>query len=163
MVLCVRQHHVKKVTEEALGAGKPFLHVGACMLCMSGSSSRWQWDVCLGLARTLHIRCMYGIFGREMTKFTVIYGVCIWFRPTLRVLLLFAIQWNSCLRHTLTSHKRLCVGFATINHKWCAYDTLSGEIIKYTVIYIYGVYIQFWPTLSMCFAWGGCRWFLRNC
>ena len=26
-----------------------------------------------------HIRCMYGVFGREFTKCTVIYGVCIVF------------------------------------------------------------------------------------
>jgi len=29
----------------------------------------------VGLARTLYIRCLYGIFGREITKNTVIYGV----------------------------------------------------------------------------------------
>ena len=33
---------------------------------------------CVGLARTIHIRCMYGIFGREITKYTVIYGVYIY-------------------------------------------------------------------------------------
>jgi len=26
----------------------------------------------LGLARTKYIRCVYGIFGREITKYTVI-------------------------------------------------------------------------------------------
>jgi len=29
----------------------------------------------VGLARTIYIRCIYGIFGREITKYTVIYGV----------------------------------------------------------------------------------------
>jgi hypothetical protein len=29
----------------------------------------------LGLARTVYIRCVYGAFGREITKYTVIYGV----------------------------------------------------------------------------------------
>jgi hypothetical protein len=38
----------------------------------------------LGLARTIYIRCVYGIFGREITIYTVIYGVYIRFWPTLR-------------------------------------------------------------------------------
>jgi len=29
----------------------------------------------IGLARTIYIRCIYGMFGREITKYTVIYGV----------------------------------------------------------------------------------------
>ena len=37
----------------------------------------------LGLARTIHIQCIYGILGREITKFTAIYSVYIRFRPTL--------------------------------------------------------------------------------
>ena len=36
-----------------------------------------------GLARTICIRCVYGVFGRETTKFMVIYGVSIWFWPAL--------------------------------------------------------------------------------
>ena len=39
--------------------------------------------VCVGLARTIYIRCIYGIFGREISEYTVIYGVYIWFWPTL--------------------------------------------------------------------------------
>jgi hypothetical protein len=35
------------------------------------------------LARTIHIRCIYGISGRVITKYTVIYGVYIRFWPTL--------------------------------------------------------------------------------
>jgi len=38
---------------------------------------------CVGLARTIYIRFTYGIFGREITKYTVIYGVYIRFWPTL--------------------------------------------------------------------------------
>jgi hypothetical protein len=30
---------------------------------------------CVGLARTIYIRCIYDIFGREITKYTVIYSV----------------------------------------------------------------------------------------
>jgi len=36
--------------------------------------------VCIGLARTIFI---YGVFGSEITKYTVIYGVYIRFCPTL--------------------------------------------------------------------------------
>jgi hypothetical protein len=42
--------------------------------------------VLCGLARTIYIRCVYGDFGREVTKFTVVYGVYIRFWPTLRIL-----------------------------------------------------------------------------
>jgi len=37
----------------------------------------------LGLARTICIRCIYGINGREITRYTLIYGVYIRFWPTL--------------------------------------------------------------------------------
>jgi hypothetical protein len=45
----------------------------------------------LGLARTIYIRCIYGIFGREIIKYTVIYGVYIRFWPTLKYLILYPI------------------------------------------------------------------------
>jgi len=35
------------------------------------------------LARTINIMCIYGVFGRETTKYTVIYGAYIRFWPTL--------------------------------------------------------------------------------
>ena len=31
--------------------------------------------VYIGLARTIYIRFIYGIFGREITKYTAIYGI----------------------------------------------------------------------------------------
>ena len=44
----------------------------------------WPADVqMVELARTIYIRCLYGNFGREITKYTVIYGVYIRFWPTL--------------------------------------------------------------------------------
>ena len=36
-------------------------------------------------ARTIYIRCIYGIFGREITNYTVIYGAYIRFWPTLHI------------------------------------------------------------------------------
>ena len=41
------------------------------------------WVVCVGLARTIYTRCIYNVSGREITKYTVIYGVYIRFWPTL--------------------------------------------------------------------------------
>jgi hypothetical protein len=38
-----------------------------------------------GLARTLYIWCMYGIFGKEITEYTVIYNVYVQFWPTLEI------------------------------------------------------------------------------
>jgi hypothetical protein len=40
-------------------------------------------DRWIGLARTIYIRCIYGVFGREITRYTVIYGVYIRFWHTL--------------------------------------------------------------------------------
>jgi len=40
----------------------------------------------IGLARTIHIWCVYGIFGREITIYTVIYGVYIQFWPFLNMI-----------------------------------------------------------------------------
>ena len=37
------------------------------------------------MAITIYIRCLYGVFGREITIHTVIYGVYIQFWPTLAV------------------------------------------------------------------------------
>jgi len=42
------------------------------------------YNILVGLDRTIYIRCVYGIFGREITIYTVIFGVYIRFWPTLR-------------------------------------------------------------------------------
>ena len=41
----------------------------------------WTEQICtqVGLARTIYIRCIHGNFGREITKYTVIYGAYIRF------------------------------------------------------------------------------------
>ena len=41
--------------------------------------------VCVGLARTIYIRCTYGFFGLDITKYTVSIYVYIRFWPTLRM------------------------------------------------------------------------------
>jgi hypothetical protein len=51
--------------------------------CLFGTHHKWVLNtltnipnsLCVGQARTIYIRCIYGIFGREITKYTVIYGV----------------------------------------------------------------------------------------
>jgi len=39
--------------------------------------------VCVGLVINTYIRCIYDMFGREITKDTVMYGVYMRFWPTL--------------------------------------------------------------------------------
>jgi len=46
--------------------------------------------VYVGLARTIYIWFTYGNFGREITKYTVIYGVYIRFWPTLCICMVLA-------------------------------------------------------------------------
>ena len=48
----------------------------------------------LGLARTIYTRCTYGIFGLEITKYTVYIYVYIRFWPTL---LLLHLTWSSAI------------------------------------------------------------------
>jgi hypothetical protein len=45
-----------------------------------------NFTILLGLARTICIRCIYGIFGREITKYTAIYGAHIRFSPTVIIM-----------------------------------------------------------------------------
>ena len=55
--------------------------------CYSASLLQWtvQGYTFVGLARTIYIRCIYGIFGREITKYTVIYSVNLRFWATLHI------------------------------------------------------------------------------
>jgi len=58
----------------------------------------------------IYIRCVYGNFGREITKYTVIYGVYIWFWPTLNM-------YQSTLvlhkRNRIYTSKKLCINTCT--------------------------------------------------
>jgi hypothetical protein len=51
--------------------------------CIHWNITQQEGRFNIGLARTIYIRCIYGIFGRKTTKYTVIYGACIRFWPTL--------------------------------------------------------------------------------
>jgi hypothetical protein len=55
------------------------------MMVAAACLSAQHWCICVGLARTIYIRCVYGIFGREFTIYTVIYSVYIRFWPTLHM------------------------------------------------------------------------------
>jgi len=70
----------------------------------------------LGLARTKCMQCIYGIFGREITKYTVIYGVYIRFWPTLSISLPLFIFW--CERWQI-SHETV-VNYILIYYLWGA-------------------------------------------
>jgi hypothetical protein len=51
-------------------------------LCRTGILEGCAYFVrCVRLARTIYIRCIYGNFGREITEYTVMYGVYVRFWP----------------------------------------------------------------------------------
>jgi len=77
-------HSVISAQFVALYCG-PFSHINQ-ELPNSKSQSHLRPSLmcsCVGLARIIYIRFTYGIFGREITKYTVIHGVHIRFWPTL--------------------------------------------------------------------------------
>jgi len=59
-----------------------------------------------GLARTMYTQLIYGIFGREITKHTAMYGVYIRFWPTLRV------RNNTWCMHAYVLTHIVCIGLA---------------------------------------------------
>jgi hypothetical protein len=62
----------------------------------------------VGMARTIYTRCIYGIFGREITKYTVIYGVYIRFWPTLN------IWWLPCISTVYTPYIYIYIFWPTL-------------------------------------------------
>jgi hypothetical protein len=50
-------------------------HVRMHTICGIYKPAEHYLGACVGLTRTIYIQCVYGIFGREITKNTVIYGV----------------------------------------------------------------------------------------
>jgi hypothetical protein len=104
----------------------------------------------LGLARTICIRCVYGIFGREITKYTVIYCVYIRFWPTLgttqqqpssvvltaylfwpaySVTVLCIFSWSS--QRCITKHRKalgVCPQHATFASLHTTYVGCSGDL-----------------------------------
>ena len=60
-------------------------------------------SMCVGLARTIYTRCIYGIFGREITVYTVIYGAYIRFWPTVYMCVWVCMCVLVCVCHGPTS------------------------------------------------------------
>ena len=88
--------------------------------------------VYLGLARTIYIRCIYAIFGGEITKYTVIYGVYIRFWPTLRI----SDEISACnIKYHVYTRRR---------NPW----RRRNSCIKY----LYTPCIWFWPTLNILYS-----------
>ena len=61
----------------------------------------------VGLARTIYIRCIYGTFGRKISKYTVIYGVYIRFWPTLPIRPHFSWPVNVDNGGSIDAHNQL--------------------------------------------------------
>jgi hypothetical protein len=58
--------------------------------CCAHSHTHITTSMCImhyrreGLAKTIHVRCSKGILAKNFIKYTVLYGVCVRFWPTLR-------------------------------------------------------------------------------
>jgi hypothetical protein len=59
--------------------------IGCVYVCVRVWMCVCVYVICIGLARTIYIRCVYGMFGRENTQYMVIYGVYIRSWPTLNM------------------------------------------------------------------------------
>jgi len=66
-----------------------------------------RYVLCVGLARTIYIRCTYGIFGLEITKYTVYIYTYIRFWPTL-VMCIQACPHIHLIATLLCVYKRVC-------------------------------------------------------
>ena len=69
--LAGKSPNVRLLTVYIYSSGKPYAF-GICMLAVVGLKKH---VFVAGLAITIYMRCIYGIFGREITKYTVINGV----------------------------------------------------------------------------------------
>jgi hypothetical protein len=56
--------------------------------------------------------CTYGVFGREITKYTVIYGVYIWYWPTLGIR-------NTLVKNVVGEECMVCSGDALLDARGC--------------------------------------------
>jgi len=84
----------------------------------------------VGLARTIHLRCIYGIFGREFIEYKVMYSVYVQFWPTL------IMHASFSLIDVGSSFYCLCVGMARTMYIRCIYSIFGREFIKHHTILI---------------------------
>jgi hypothetical protein len=91
--------------QRSINSGLAETYICTFLQCMCRILS-WKlpWiPSCIGLARAIYIQCMYGILGREIIKYTVIYGAYIRFWPTLCMcrILSWKVPWIlSCMACT---------------------------------------------------------------
>ena len=80
----------------------------------------------LGLARTIYKRCTYSVFGRELTRYTVIHGENIRSWPTLPIAhKLPVISYEShAIKHTTQEHDLRAAWLASRD----AYNTRGGHL-----------------------------------
>ena len=100
----------------------------------------YSYTVYIGLAKTIYIRCIYGNFGREITKYMVIYGVYIRFWPTLGIYNTFiaspigvwcfrVCEWHLYTIYKNTFHaKATCVWYFRVRVWRCHY---YSQLIKF--------------------------------
>ena len=103
-----------------------------------GGSGGWEaeacWPpedccLCVEMARTIYIRCIYGIFGREITKYTVLCGVYI------RIVIIPESARLMCeSAHTLLLYfrttKNTRVGLARTTYIRCIYGIFGRDFIN---------------------------------
>ena len=106
----------------------------------------------VGLARTIYIRCIYSVFGREITNYTVIYSAYIRFWPTLCMYGVCSQLWPTLFTYGVCIHNS-----GQPVHIWCVYLRLWPTLFTYGVcihnsgqpVHIWCVYSRLWPTLCM--------------
>ena len=108
------------------------------------------------IGQTIYKRCIYSIYGREITKYTVIYGVYARFWPTLHIHRIYTALANPTHITMSKDHRsgqpytyhyvkgsQIWPGTVRANPTHKPYIHSSGQP------YIYTVYTQFWPTLHI--------------
>ena len=139
------------------GSGKPYTYAYSKVSCVVEASRRLpvygsmhtaRHHAYVGLARTIYGG--YVIFGRDITKYTVIYSVHIRFWPTLGGCLFMAVctqQGSMRMQHAYAA----CECSMRMQH---AYAACLGRVGQN---HICTVYTRFWPTLYICVQQGVMR------
>ena len=92
---------------------------------------------CVGLARTIYVRCIHGNFGRESTNHMAIYGVKIRFWPTLDMFAALpaqiSVHQNGKLAGKLQTTVMLMKQPGNVQFKNLAltYATFAGRITRF--------------------------------
>ena len=88
----------------------------------------------VGLARTIYIRCIYSVFGREITNYTVIYSAYIRFWPTLCMYGVCSQLWPTLFTYGVCIH----ASGQPYSHMVCVFTTLANLCIYGVCIYASG-------------------------